>query len=253
MDETKNTHKGITPSGKWEERFVAFIDILGFKEHIEKKDDLQQQIVDILYIIKNSSSEKFDIQIGTNNGVYISLDIISFTDSILISAPLQHPKIDKGPREESYHHWIFCQFIQQISFFYKKILPYGIALRGGMSVGSVYYDPDNNIIMGKPIIEAINYESKLALYPRVIISDSLLTFFRQSAKDYILYFQLLRRDFDGFYFIDYLKEIFICRQEEKLELDIIEKIRNRVGGASRLRPPTPPYKRCRIRRFQLNV
>jgi len=28
---------------------------------------------------------------------------------------------------------------------------------------------------------------------------------------------------------------------------------NRVGGASRLRPPTPPYKRCRIRRFQLNV
>jgi hypothetical protein len=28
---------------------------------------------------------------------------------------------------------------------------------------------------------------------------------------------------------------------------------NRVGGASRLRPLTPPYMRCRIRRFQLNV
>jgi predicted DNA binding CopG/RHH family protein len=31
------------------------------------------------------------------------------------------------------------------------------------------------------------------------------------------------------------------------------RLSNRVGGASRLRPLTPPYMRCRIRRFQLNI
>jgi len=32
-----------------------------------------------------------------------------------------------------------------------------------------------------------------------------------------------------------------------------DKFHNRVGGVSRPRPPTPPYVRCRIRRFQLSV
>lgn len=188
--------------GKFEKRFVAFIDILGFKEHVNNDPESLQTLIDILYEIRDLQSD-FDIQYksrddGSGGGVYPYLDIISFSDNIIITAPLEHIKIENG-LESLYHQVIFVKFLVTISELYKKFLQHRIALRGAVSIGDVYYDHEKNIIVGS-IIEAIDAESKIAIYPRVIICNSLLNFFNQSNHKWIGYYQFFRRDFDGIYF-----------------------------------------------------
>ena len=84
---------------------------------------------------------------------------------------------------------------------------YGVLLRGACALGNAIHT--NDYVFGPAINNAYLLENHCAIYPRIIISPDII---EECAcfsihKDYndkkdIL--SLLKKDFDGFYYIDYL-------------------------------------------------
>ena len=95
-------------------------------------------------------------------------------------------------------------------------------LRGCINLGKLYIDSEQKIIFGDGLIDCYNKESKLAVYPRIMVDDSLLkekkelnlksiNFDRFLQNEYMFTHQFnttlscIRKDYDGIHFLDYLK------------------------------------------------
>lgn len=216
----------------FEKRIVAFVDILGFKEHIKylKKEEA---LIELLTFIKkiNSSSKThtlkllgFEIRSKTfgaeESSITITVDSSSYSDHIIISAGSDSPKA---------FHAIIGMLSERLSWCQLFALSKGFALRGALSYGDMYFDTKNNIIFGKPLIEAIRDEEKLARYPRIIISQNLLEYIaeRRNITLYDLYehnndFVGFRVDFDGLYYLDYFN--FITNY-----VDLLKEVRSQIA------------------------
>ena len=91
----------------------------------------------------------------------------------------------------SIHHFIASQF--------------GLIVRGGIS--SKYSCITNNFILGEGIVEAHKLENDIAIYPRVVFKQSIISndvyeimtrHYRDNDLDFI------SKDCDGYYFVNYL-------------------------------------------------
>jgi hypothetical protein len=71
----------------------------------------------------------------------------------------------------------------------------GILMRGGIARGWQHHS--GNHVIGKAQVDAVNLQDK-ACYPRVIIAEDIVEIFTKYASG-------VRKDFDGKYFVDYLK------------------------------------------------
>ena len=56
---------------------------------------------------------------------------------------------------------------------YNDALRHGYLIRGGISEGEFYKDDSNIFVYGKALIEAINLEEKIAIYPRIVVQSSI--------------------------------------------------------------------------------
>lgn len=122
----------------------------------------------------------------------------------------------------------------------------GILIRGGITVGQVARSYGQ--LFGPGVVRAYELESKVARFPRVVVGEEVLDELSnnprlwvhdqetdtKAAKD------LLRRDFDGGWFVDYLRSIegelddrseyarYLDRHEEFIENGVAEH-RNDAG------------------------
>lgn len=83
----------------------------------------------------------------------------------------------------------------------------GYLLRGAISVGQLYMD--ETILYGPALVDAYNTESKVAIYPRLILHDSVFEalstpIIRTTFEQQPIALLTLQEDFDGHTFIDYL-------------------------------------------------
>lgn len=143
-----------------EERFVAFLDVLGFKELVNKNNlnDLDlyfSKLTDVLYTL-HSKSEKI-------NSMIIS-------DSIILTAPI-------GLRG-------FKELIGAIQTVQSQLLWRKIILRGAVSYGPVYFNEGKNIIVGKGYIRAYLLEQE-ASFPRVIIDPAIIKLFDTDKEGFL--------------------------------------------------------------------
>ncbi len=130
-------------------KYVAFIDVLGFSNLVEKRkiDSLEDYFTRIENVLDEIKREKSNIT------------SILISDSIILTVP---EDID-----ELKSLFIAIRRIQQALAF-KKIL-----LRGAVSYGEVYYNDEKNIIVGHGYIRAFLLE-KEAIYPRIIIDPQII-------------------------------------------------------------------------------
>jgi len=99
-----------------------------------------------------------------------------------------------------------------------EMMNYGIFMRGGLTIGKIYYD--EYMIFGPGFIDAYEIESNIATVPRIAISATALNKLVKEKDNRLVGRQhdlaeekksirgLLRLDSDGIWFIDYLKGIF---------------------------------------------
>ena len=144
---------------------VAYLDILGFREHLERyinpKQEADKQILekieagleDAFKSIKTGANEYFDL-IRYNN----------FSDCSCISAPEFYHTLPEASALS-----LFLTFLNNYNF---HLIRRNIYLRGGVSSG--FHREEENLIFSEGLIKAFELESKKAVYPRIIIDKELV-------------------------------------------------------------------------------
>lgn len=184
-------------SSIYEYRILAFVDILGFKNMIQQSIyNIQEQkrilyAMNIIHSYKELSDFGFD---GTNYGIQVT----TFSDSAIISYPI------------SFDGGLFHVLIDLIHL-QIDLSNLGIFIRGGVSIGLAYHDEFN--AFGPAMNDAYILESREAKFPRIILTSQTLysgvaaSKEHQNSFDISLLNSLIRQDKDGFYYLDYLKQL----------------------------------------------
>lgn len=181
----------------YQRRVIAFIDILGFKSHINKTvidDEYKERLFKALRFI-------LDFQKDNEEGILelksMGKEVTVFSDSIVISYPLTIP---------SAIFMIMIDIIHiQLELAFKELV-----FRGSITIGDVHHD--SNLIFGPGLVKAYELESKCAIYPRIILEEETIiegveNRVNPNIKEELGYiFGLIKEDEDGFYYIDFLKQ-----------------------------------------------
>lgn len=190
-------------TSEYENRAIAFIDILGFKSIIDEtvggsKESTEKRSVlfGIMEYIANLEVDIFkdtDFENETNDERCI------FSDSVVIS---YDDKKDVGNA---------FNLLLEVSAIQFELMLMGYATRGGITFGGLYHK--NNVVFGPAMNYAYFLESEKAVFPRIIVSSEFLEYAKEnespqnSKKEEIKFiYSLLKKDSDGYYFVDYLSE-----------------------------------------------
>ena len=195
---------------QYEQRIVAFIDILGFKAIIDETElpNNQDKI--------NNIKEAFDL-IGDLLKQHYHPDQIqqvkysTFSDCIVFSFPVRQTNN------------LFFSLIPLIWLQAILVWQHNILLRGALTIGEIYHD--ENMVFGPAMVEAYELESKVAEFPRIILHDKIEADYEQwlaevratddqeriydleNEKNYTFKPKgLLTKDNDGHYYVDYLEK-----------------------------------------------
>lgn len=188
---------------EYENRVIAFIDILGFKEII-KDSEQDTSKIELVYSILEylkalETSDKWTLQLleieedaqkrGVGNfDVRNRINTTAFSDSIVISV-----KIDENVNE------MVSTLIVNLAYVGAMLLEKGILIRGGITIGNIIHK-ENGIVFGQGLIDAYILESKNAKYPRLIVSNKLIKRLKypiKTKKDRYPYHQYIERFEDG--------------------------------------------------------
>lgn len=221
----------------FEDSIVAYLDILGFQNAVVNNELPENTIIDLLKRLRHNN-RVYEYEEKTRNGirsVTITPNIYSFSDSIIISIPLSSIK-DNSDLSYPLH-----KIAIYISILHQEMLKIGLCLRGVITIGSLYCQ--ESIIVGKALIEAIEKEKNIPVYPRIILTNNLISrlekvnFYPNSIMSGILSSDIIR-DLDGLIRIrlfsqhDALKKnknLYIQNEKtEKLIKDIKIKINKKI-------------------------
>jgi hypothetical protein len=147
---------------------VAYLDILGFKDIVNKylnpQTPTDKKTLNI--IISAMGATKKSVNDFISNSEFKNIEIIKFkqfSDCICLSIP-----DFKGSDSEAA---MFGMFLILIKNYYFNFVRKNLYLRGGVSIGFHY--EDDNIIFSDGLIKAYYLESKKSVYPRIILDKKL--------------------------------------------------------------------------------
>lgn len=180
----------------YQDRLIVFIDILGFKNIIKKTTnadgtDVPSEI-DHIYSVYKLIKSVLSIDVKTDNS---DSDITIFSDTIVITFVIETGKN------------ILFNHLLRITNITVNLISKGILCRGSIVRGKVIHN--NDIIFGPGLVEAYLYESKAALYPRIIVSPEIINYAAEygtyaQEKEKRVLSQFLAYDTDGMYYINYI-------------------------------------------------
>lgn len=167
------------PSGGevYDERYVAFIDILGFKEIIRKSRDVSAQghwSISSIYSALNLSFDGFEKDYITKFQKSDSdLKVTTFSDFVVISTQTSEAGLDL--------------LIFVVWCVIRDWLSKGYLSRGGITRGNVIHHSSlgtkPGLIFGPAFIEAYVLEQEVADYPRVVFSKDVRSDLNTYQKD----------------------------------------------------------------------
>lgn len=196
---------------QYENRVVAFIDILGFKQIIKNtmKDDIEfRKVANYLNRLKRLDNDSKE----GNSGYEITV----FSDSIVISCLTD---------EKNWLHSILNKVIEiQLDALSNRIL-----MRGGISLGKLYHK--ENIVFGPAMVGAYELESKNAIHPRIVLTAGLVQAGMENLDEDKIegVMEIIKLDTnDDFYFIDYLSNINNIEQDT---YDILNELKHIIEDA----------------------
>lgn len=197
----------------YEEHFVAFLDILGFKYIINTKEfeDVQRifsSIIDSNASVKNlNKTGEIDVSVQNKkelenyNEALFNAKIYIMSDSIVIAV-----RCDCSGSLAAVIN--ICNMIQQQ--LYKLETP--VLLRGAIAKGSFYMGSlndscsKNTLVFGKGLVDAYLAQENYAVYPRVIVSQEVMTGYKTSITPNNM---LPVDEDDGYHYLDTLSEYLI--------------------------------------------
>ena len=188
---------------------VAYIDILGSKDAIlhDHNDYYLNTINTCFERVKANTSW---MRLSGTEGCTIKI----FSDNIVIAIPSDFACVNNN------HPTIVLNRMHAaLCAIQREFLKHEILIRGGLSFGKLYID--DIFIWGKALIDAYNVEDGIAIYPRIVIDQSIhvLNAYRPDPAE-MYESNCIRADFDGCYYFDYLR---LSMHPENTEMrDLVE-------------------------------
>jgi hypothetical protein len=157
---------------------VAFIDILGFKEIVRKSETdniLLHSILDAMLFLKKfelpKAWELTTIEIeetaqktGIDKfNIEKQVQCTCFSDSVVVSVLCDDNSVNES----------VSTLIANLSLLGANLITQGILIRGGITFGNLIHRSDG-VVVGQGLIDSYQIESKLARYPRIILSKKII-------------------------------------------------------------------------------
>lgn len=163
----------------YEDRLVAFLDLLGFSRMvIDRKDEDVEFVVNLIPDM---------LRTHKNNVLREDLQVTNISDSIIMSVRAKPDKILKDL-------FNICVMIGRLQH---ELVINGYYMRGGISVGKLIHDSNKNLIVGPAYIQAYLLESKKSIVPRVVIGEEVGEFY---GMDYDQMAAVLNNGFAEYYY-----------------------------------------------------
>lgn len=198
---------------KLQNYYLAYFDVLGYKAFFnEEESDHQKFLKDILGTLDYVKS-----QVNEFSSFSSRIGLRVYSDNFLLYIK------EEGQDKVIEDFNALAALTSVVALIQVKILAqYRILLRGGITKGEFYVD--ENIIFGKGLIQAVEIESKRAIYPRVAIDvDSFCL------KNYdSLWKSLIKKDDDGIYFVDYFSINHYLAVGLGNPIEIIQTLRKQI-------------------------
>ena len=196
---------------RYERRLIIFIDLIGFKNYVlsNYREGNEADVKNFTAHFQHQVCEGAKYIKGKSHSFKPSFNF--FSDTIVISLPLElfnapdHLKTFKSADYPEHEinidkSRLLCFAIIKVSEIQFYSLQNGLLTRGCLTVGDIYHN--QNTWFGPGIIDAYEHESKIAIYPRVILSKSAFEYFENEIitdknSSFI-------RDSDGFFYVNYI-------------------------------------------------
>ncbi|MGM4918519.1 hypothetical protein [Tardiphaga sp. 813_E8_N1_3] len=204
-----------------EKQIVLFLDFLGFAEASKRMgDNIQNDLLSLLKTIADLRSEFSITTEDIDNGSKrhsLKPTVSTFSDHIVLSYPLGRFSAELG----SSTFMILSQIHEYAARIALMALRLGFLIRGGVAVGSLYHS--GGVVFGEAMVDAYNLESKIAVYPRIVVADALLSEMKGASELWI------RRDFDGLLIVNYLSNFILkCAQPGVGYWDNVKNAKNEL-------------------------
>ena len=206
---------------KYEDRIVCFIDVLGFKNIINKTLDKEgNDIESEIELINKALSLGLEIlDLDDKYKLAKSKIVTQFSDSFVISFAVNE-------RSEIYSTLVNILHLT-MNFMVK-----GILIRGGIAYGKLIHT--NKVVFGPGLVTAYETESRAAMYPRVILDKTVIEIAKifhsqggnpKHEEESIM--NVVTKDTDDMYYIDYIQKAQSELDDPELDMvDYIEKFKN---------------------------
>lgn len=177
---------------------IAYLDILGIRERLSSKDE---NIRKFHLSVLNHFVEQAKKGCGSAEYLLDDIDIVCYSDNLLFAYDTT-----KANNQYDYIHKCHCLIVYVLCM-QELALANGFMVRGSVLFGDLYIDKEKNFVCGKGLIDVYLQESQLAIYPRIITKDEeLLSIIEDiSLGGGSKLKNILRKDFDNIYYIDYLQ------------------------------------------------
>jgi hypothetical protein len=147
---------------------VAFIDILGFSNEIKKNwnHKTNNPLNKILKLKSDFPIINIEDKINPKIGGYkFQSRIQTISDSFIVSFGF-----DENMFKE-FILWGTLSFLENVVYIWKKTLEFNYTVRGGITVGDIYWN--ENEIIGPALIDAYEIECNKAISSRILIDEKL--------------------------------------------------------------------------------
>lgn len=205
---------------RYEDRYCAFIDILGFSQLVGELRNDPSRFVEIQQLLA-SIHEPPKFQVNAGRKQQSDLQAQSISDAIAISTNAN----DAG----------LVALIFTVGQLVRRLLRQGYFARGAICKGRLYHD--QKTIFGEALIRAYTLESEVARYPRIMIAKEVV----DDAHGYVIHRvdQYIERGDDGPNFLHVLRPLQdhlhklktrppLVTGEEEPNLTMYEEMRSRI-------------------------
>lgn len=143
---------------EYEESYVAFLDVLGFKQMIQSQN--REQINKYFGIVNSAIEYLGEIESKRDIGSIV------ISDSVILTVPCDGSDQDKLDK--------LRQLCIAVGLIQQNLAVEGIWLRGAITCGDTYFSSSENQIVGPAYVDAYLLEEQLAINPRVILDSKLI-------------------------------------------------------------------------------
>lgn len=180
----------------YEERLLAFIDLLGFADLIKESEANPATIVKIARALRTAQRMAEGFVEATSNRVTYKVAGCSqqmFSDTIVLSCPCES--------SHALNYMVgWVTYFQLIMWSERAVF-----IRGSIVHGDLY--DKTRLIFGPALLEAYCLERTVADWPRILVSNRVLRVLSDEERK-SAFNEYLQKEDDGPAYIDYLRELF---------------------------------------------